>query len=68
MRDQKKIDNKIYHSLYVLTKGNQFNKKQDLLESIHKIKAVRTRERSLKDQEESRKGRVIMRLKRKDAR
>ena len=68
MRDQKKIDKHIYHSLYVLAKGNQFKNKRVLLESIHELKAVRTRERSLKEQAEARKGRARTRLERKAAR
>ena len=39
-----------------------------ILESIHKLKAMRKRERSLKDQTEARKGRARTRLKRKAAR
>ena len=63
--DHKKIDKHIYHSLYVPAKGNQFNNKQVILELIHELKAVRARERSLKEQTETRKGRARTRLKRK---
>ena len=50
MHNQKNINKHIYHYLYVLVKGNQFNNKRDILESIHNLKAVRTRERSLNEQ------------------
>ena len=66
MRNHKKIDKHIYNSLYVLAKSNQFKNKRVLLESIHKLKAVRARERSLKDQETSKKRRSGKSLKRKD--
>ena len=65
MCDQKKIDKHIYHSLYVLAKCNKFKIKRVLLEPIHKIKSMRDRERSLKEQVEARKGRSRPRLKRK---
>ena len=62
MRNQKKIDKHIYHSLYVPAKGNQFNNKQVILELIHELKAVRARERSLEEHIEARKGRAGTRL------
>ena len=67
IRDQKKIDKHIYHSLSVLTKGNQFKKKRFLIEFIHELKAVRARKRFLKEQAEARKGRDSMIIKRKAA-
>ena len=50
MRDHNKINKHIYHYLYILAKGNRFKNKQVLLESIHKFKSMRDRERSLKKQ------------------
>ena len=63
MRDHNKINKHIYHSLYILAKVNRFKNKQVLLESIHKLKAVRDRERSLKEQAYARKERSSTRLK-----
>eukprot|EP00549_Striatella_unipunctata_P020991 CAMPEP_0118709214 /NCGR_PEP_ID=MMETSP0800-20121206/22473_1 /TAXON_ID=210618 ORGANISM="Striatella unipunctata, Strain CCMP2910" /NCGR_SAMPLE_ID=MMETSP0800 /ASSEMBLY_ACC=CAM_ASM_000638 /LENGTH=159 /DNA_ID=CAMNT_0006612803 /DNA_START=339 /DNA_END=814 /DNA_ORIENTATION=+ len=50
MRDAKKIDKHIYHSLYALSKGNQFKNKRVLLETIHEMKAKRTKEKALAEQ------------------
>ena len=68
MHHQKNIDKHIYNSLYLLSKGNQFKNKQVILESIHDLKAVRSMERSLKEQAEVRKGGASTRLDTKAAR
>jgi large subunit ribosomal protein L19e len=67
MRDAKKIDKHIYHSLYMLAKGNQFKNKSVLLEKIHELKTVNVQEKSLADQAEARKGRAKARLERRAA-
>lgn len=68
MRDQGKIDKHIYHSLYMLSKGNQFKNKTVLLEKIHELKAVNVKDKALAEQAEARKGRAQARLERRAAR
>eukprot|EP00934_Nitzschia_sp_Nitz4_P004603 Nitzschia sp. Nitz4//scaffold94_size78252//51698//52869//NITZ4_005472-RA/size78252-snap-gene-0.127-mRNA-1//1//CDS//3329560392//4593//frame0 len=68
MRDQGKIDKHIYHSLYVLAKGNQFKNKTVLTEKVHELKAIHVQEKALAEQAEARKGRAKARLERKMAR
>merc|ERR1712154_733390 len=68
MRDAKKIDKHIYHSLYMLAKGTQFKNKRVLLETIHDKKREMAEERALVEQAEARKSRARARLERKAAR
>uniref|UniRef100_A0A7R9ZRD6 Ribosomal protein L19 n=1 Tax=Craspedostauros australis TaxID=1486917 RepID=A0A7R9ZRD6_9STRA len=68
MRDAKKIDKHIYHSLYMLSKGNQFKNKRVLIEAIHELKAVNLKEKALAEQADARKGRAKSRLERRAAR
>ena len=67
MRDAKKIDKHIYHSLYMLAKGNQFKNKRVLLETIHSMKSEHVKEKALQEQAEARKGRAKARLERRAA-
>ena len=55
MRDAKKIDKHIYHTLYMLAKGNQFKNKRVLLETIHDKK------REMAEEGEGARGKKIKR-------
>jgi len=68
MRDAKKIDKHIYHSLYMRAKGNQFKNKRVLTETIHEMKAKKNAEKTLEEQATARKGRAKARLDRRAAR
>jgi large subunit ribosomal protein L19e len=58
LRNAKKIDKHIYHSLYMLSKGNQFKNKSVLLEKIHELKAIVVQEKALSEQAIARKSRA----------
>merc|ERR1711935_417953 len=67
LRNAKKIDKHIYHSLYMLAKGNQFKNKTVLLEKIHELKAITVHEKALGEQATARKDRAKSRLERRAA-
>merc|ERR1711959_488829 len=53
-REAKKITKDIYHHFYIAAKGNQFKNKSVLVESIHKMKQEKIREKNLAEQREAR--------------
>merc|ERR1711970_1059020 len=53
-REAKKITKDIYHHFYIAAKGNQFKNKSVLVESIHKMKQEKIREKTLAEQREAR--------------
>merc|ERR1712166_954485 len=53
-RQAKKISSDIYHHFYLASKGNQFKNKSVLIESIHKMKHEKIREKELALQQDAR--------------
>jgi len=59
-RDAKKITKDIYHHFYLASKGNQFKNKSVLIESIHKMKQEKIREKQLEEQREARRQKNVI--------
>ncbi|KAL5628882.1 hypothetical protein BROUX41_002273 [Berkeleyomyces rouxiae] len=53
-----KIDKHLYHELYHLSKGNTFKHKRALVEHIHRAKAEKLREKTLKEEMDAKRAKT----------
>ena len=64
-REAKKIDKHLYRTLYQQSKGGVYKNKRVLMETIHRLKAERKREKEINEQIEVRKSRAAAQRERK---
>ena len=64
-RKQRKIEKRLYHKFYLLSKGNWFKNKKVLIEAIQSQKAEDLREKKINEEQEHRRQRNLEKRERK---